>query len=435
MAYRNYSVANSFTVDKLGNGDFTTIGSALTAAISGDTIFIRPGTYAENLTLVAGVNLTAFVTDSSLTGLGNVIINGKCTLTAAGTVNISGIELQTNSDFLLTVTGSAESKVNLTNCYLNCLNNTGISFTSSNAISQINVNYCKGNLGTTGIALYSHSSAGTLNIYWSFFTNSGLSTTASNNSSGVADIVWSRLNSAISSTGTAQTSLRFTVLECSLLNTIAFTSGGSSPQQCQNSTLISGTASSISISGLLVCYTCNIVSNNTNAITGAGTINYSGMTFTGTSSTINTTTQTFSGTLQGSKNTAPSPGFLGEQIRSTVASGSAVNLSNGNPVNITNISVTAGIWDISCVGAINSNFATVTVNIISMNTTSATLGTQGDNTIYGTLPVIAVTDGGGSIPSWRQTFNTTTIVYLIIQSNFSGAIAKGYGRISATRVG
>ena len=50
MGYRNYSTACSKIVSPDGNGDFQTIGAALTAAVSGQTIFIRPGTYTENLT-------------------------------------------------------------------------------------------------------------------------------------------------------------------------------------------------------------------------------------------------------------------------------------------------------------------------------------------------------------------------------------------------
>lgn len=51
MAYRNYSTAVGKIVDAAGFGDFTTIGAAITAASSGQTIFIRPGTYTENPTL------------------------------------------------------------------------------------------------------------------------------------------------------------------------------------------------------------------------------------------------------------------------------------------------------------------------------------------------------------------------------------------------
>jgi len=73
-----------------GQGTHTTIASAITSASSGDTIFIRPGTYTENLTLKAGVNLAAFNGDQNTP---NVTIIGNNTLTTAGTVSISNIRL------------------------------------------------------------------------------------------------------------------------------------------------------------------------------------------------------------------------------------------------------------------------------------------------------------------------------------------------------
>src|SRR5215469_17495644 len=103
MGYRDYSTAKGHIVDPNGFGDFTTITAAINAAVSGQTIFLRPGTYTENPTLKAGVNLAAFDADATTP---NVIINGKCSFSSAGTVSISGIELQTNSDFCLAVSGS-----------------------------------------------------------------------------------------------------------------------------------------------------------------------------------------------------------------------------------------------------------------------------------------------------------------------------------------
>ena len=116
MAYRNYSAAVSKIVDPNGFGDFTTIAAALTASSSGTTIFLRPGTYTENPTLKAGVNLSAYGSDSSLNGTGNVIINGTCTLSTAGSVTISGVQLQTNSANAIVVSGSVASVLNLNNC-------------------------------------------------------------------------------------------------------------------------------------------------------------------------------------------------------------------------------------------------------------------------------------------------------------------------------
>lgn len=77
-------------VDPLGfNGTHTTIAAAITSATAGDTIFLLPGTYTENPTLKAGVNICAFECDSGeSTGTSNVIINGTVTASYVGTVSL-----------------------------------------------------------------------------------------------------------------------------------------------------------------------------------------------------------------------------------------------------------------------------------------------------------------------------------------------------------
>ena len=148
----NYNTTKWLVNPTAGLGTHTTIATALTAASSGDDIYIMPGTYTENPTLKAGVNLIAYNTDSPS---GQVIINGKCSASFSGTCNLTGIQLQTNSDNLLSLTGANATIVNLFNCYFNCLNNTGISSTGSNSSAQVNIYTCSGGLGTTGIGYWS----------------------------------------------------------------------------------------------------------------------------------------------------------------------------------------------------------------------------------------------------------------------------------------
>lgn len=430
MAYRNYSPSNSFTVDKLGNGDFTTIGAALTAAVSGDTIFIRPGTYTENPTLKAGVNLTAFGSDSSLNASGVVIINGNCTLSTAGTVTISGIMLQTNSAPCLTVSGSVTSVVNLNNCYINALNNTAISFSSSSASSQININNCGGNINTTGIALFAHSSGGTLFIQYCMLINNGASTTNSTVSSGNLLIFYSTLNFGVTTSSTSSVNVFSSTIQT--LGT-ALTVGGTSNNVCYFSYLASGTASALSIgTGVsLTIESCNINSSNTNAITGLGTITYSGLNFTNTSSTINTTTQTNCGTLQGSKNTAPSSGFLGEQL----VGGGTVALSNGVIANVASVSLTPGVWDISLISLFTNSGATTDITTgISSNSASfagVTVGSNGAR-ISGTFTSLTITL---TVPAFRQVLSATTSYFLVADATFSTGANSTIGQIRATRVG
>lgn len=273
------------------DGTHTTIGAALTSASSGDTIFIRPGTYTENLTLKAGVNLAAYDADA-LTP--NVIIVGKATFSGTGVVSISGIQLKTNSDFCLVFSGSSASTVYLKNCYINANNNTAISYTTSNTSSRLQLFNCWGDIGTTGIGYWSSSSTGALSLIGCIFNNAGASSTASTNSAGAVSIFESTMGSPVSTSSTGQVNGFGSTIDTSATNATCFTSAGSSTNTFQQCGFSSGTASAISIgTGTSVALAnCSINSTNTNAITGAGTLNYGTISFLGSSKTINTTTQT-----------------------------------------------------------------------------------------------------------------------------------------------
>lgn len=287
---------NTFTTAKwivsptASDGTHTTIASALAAASSGDTIFIRAGTYTENVTLKAGVNLCAFDCDAG----GQVTIVGKCSFAATGSVNMSGIRLQTNSDFCLAVTGSSVSTLGFVNCVIIASNNTAISFTTSNASAQLTFNYCIFDTGTTGVAHYSKSSTGNLNLRFTFMSNSGASSTANTNSAGLisAQKCYIQLPLTYSSSGNSGFFESNFDLASSGINATAITTSGTGTVTVVNSAFSTGTASAISVGvGTTVLISQSTVnSTNTNAITGAGTLDYGDVTFSGSSSTINTTT-------------------------------------------------------------------------------------------------------------------------------------------------
>lgn len=276
----------------LGTGaNFTSIASAIAAAQStgvNSTVFMQPGTYTENLTLVPGVNLCAYEADAFTP---NVTIVGTCTLTTAGTVSISGIRLQTNSAALLAVTGSAASIVNLRDCYLNCTNNTGITFSAASTSARIFIDNCKGDLGTTGIGLFANTSTGAISITNSAFTNTGASVTATTSSAGTLNISYSSIVFPITISSTGVSTYRKSVFDTSAQNTTPSTLNGGTcvAYFCSFG---GGSASAISI-GSSACFLehCNIGSTNTNAITGSGTLNYAVLDFSSTSSTINTSSQ------------------------------------------------------------------------------------------------------------------------------------------------
>lgn len=434
LSTNNYGPAKFIVSSSAANGTHTTIASALTAASSGDTIFVRAGTYTENLTLKAGVAITAFPGDGYQS---NVIILGNATASGAGTFVISAVQLKTNSGNCLTVSGSSATIVYLNNVFVNCNNNTGISYTTSSASSMIVCINCTFQLGTTGIAYYSMSSTGSLNCYRTDFENSGASTTASSNSAGSVGLFACQVGAPISTSSTGTIVFQNSYLNTAGQNATCLTTAGTgSANIVTNSYLASGTASAISVGSgtTLPVYSSVINSSNTNAITGAGALNYGGLFFTSTS-TINTTTQS-GGTINGGVAQAPSAGFIGQQIRSYNGSGTQVTASN-TPVNITSISLTAGIWDVSGSAVFNPGTGSPSNVYLGISTTSATLSANtGDDTAQGIGPTTGVNSAWLSIPSFRVTLTSTTTVYLVANALFAvGTGPTGIGRISATRVG
>lgn len=430
LSTNNYGPAK-FIVDgtTVANGTHSTIQSAIDAASAGDTVFIRPGTYTENLTLKAGVDLTGYTSDGFS---GHVIINGKCSFSAAGAVHISGLRLQTNSDFFLEVTGSASSAVALTNCSLNCLNNTGISYTSSGASSLVAIQYCNGDIGTTGISLFSSSSTGPIVINYSTIENSGDSTTASTISAGLLSITCSRIIFPITTSGTADIQAQDSTFS-TLSNVTMITHGGSGGNSfVQRCMIASNSASAVSIGGTLTMSLNTINSSNTNAITGAGTLINAGQSFTGSSYLINTSTQTARQfdvggiSFDGGTNLLSifqqgtfSPTIRGSSTAGTVTMSTQVGRYQkvGRMVSV-NIVV-----DWSTIGT-----ATGSAQCNNLPFTSANFSTAGNPSVCSSATNSLVTAAGG-VPIFQVNSNTATgnINY------YSGASSAGVaGTITAT---
>ena len=131
-------------------------------------------------------------------------------------------------------------------------------------------------------------------------------------------------------------------------------------------------------------------------------------------------------------NTAPPAGFIGEQIRSAVGT-PGVTVVNNTAKEVTNISLTAGIWDVSGIVSFTGTL-TGTQSLMVINT-SVALGTGGDNTIGIPLASTATGDLSLSIPSYRYTLSGTTTIYLVAYCSFTAGTCQAYGRISGTRVG
>jgi hypothetical protein len=271
-------------------GTHTTIQGAINASSAGDGIIIRSGTYTEDITLISGIDVKGARGDG-VTPI--VTIIGNVTYTGTGNATISEVRLQTNGGFLVTVSGANASVLHILSADLHCTNNTGISFTNSNAASQILVESCTGNLTTTGIAFHSMSSVGALTYRYTSFNNTGASVTASTNSAGTVNILYANLLSPFATSGTGVVISSYSLIDTSAQNVTAFTTAGTGTSTLRYNDSLSGTASALSIGtgSKINLFGGLINSTNANAITGLGTIKYASVAFVNSGTTLNVTTQ------------------------------------------------------------------------------------------------------------------------------------------------
>jgi len=279
-----YIVSAGGTAD---GANYTTIASAYAAAtLTGtpQTIFVQPGIYTENITLSNGINITGFSTDGTNP---SVTILGKITATYSGAVTLSGICLKTNGDVFLTSTGSNSATLYMINCLMLAFDANGMLINNPNFVSYIYNSFSNeyptyhlfdvtnGQLEFLSCRLSSLSSSQS--------TQNALQTTFNNCNSGLS----------ILTTGSGW--IRYFNCQITpLVNVTALTTSGTSPYTTIDNCIIdTGTSSAITVgAGTVVNLTNSTVkSSNANAITGAGTLIYGSVIFTG-SSTVNVTTQT-----------------------------------------------------------------------------------------------------------------------------------------------
>lgn len=445
-AINYYSPAKWVVSKTAGEGTHTTIASAIAAASAGDVIAIVPDTaYVENLTFTAGIILTSTVSgayNGTLAGLTNygVSITGVHKFPSSGFITISGIQFNNSTTTgIFTDVTSSTNTANFYNCQFNAT--TGPIFGLVISSSTVNCYDCYGQ-NTTG-SLFAFNTA-TLNIYNSTFS----SLTAS-----PATSVFGSTSTFLAINSNIQFPLNLTAMNFYAYNcnfgayTVAFKTGTnavlvttvtSGIYNFYKCTFSSGSSSSISIGAATTVglYGGNdIKSSATNVISGAGTLNSSLLTFSGTSSNINVTTQV-GGVARGGSFQAPSAGFIGEQVRATVASGSAISLTTATAANVTSISLTAGIWSVTGLIQFAGTPTTSGPQQGGVSSLSASIGTLGDNAsqvawlsaniLAGACPLV--------IPDYVFTLTSTTTIYLVAYGTFSSGTMTAYGRINALRI-
>lgn len=294
-------------------GTHQTIQAAITAASSGDTIFITQGTYTEDLTISKNIVLVGYNNDQR-NSVNNTIIIGKITVSSTSlNINLYGLTLQTNSDYCVNNSQNG-SQLTLTDCYINASNNTALNL-AGNSNTAINLYNCSGAIASTQL-LFTTNSVGALIFQYCNFqdvTSPGICTVAGGTN---LYIYYSTILFPISITA-SPADIRYSTFGSVFspnVNTTWITTVTSNSTNLIDCIFYSGTASAISIGvGTTVNVShITVSSSNANAITGLGTIVYGVIDFTGSSSTINTSTQT---------NTVTEIGSLTLHTALTVANG------------------------------------------------------------------------------------------------------------------
>ena len=279
-----YIVDGSTTVGL--RGTYSTIQSAITAASSPANIFIRPGTYNENLTLKDGVNLISYsslpATNSTDT---QTAIRGTHTL-SSGYVNIENINMwqDVSNDAIVTQTGGTLSLINCTIIY------SGAPAFVGSSPALLNMFDCDAPNAASGSGCLLNFSSGTVYLEGCLFQN--LASPSTMGGSGILYILNTTIEEGVTTSGTAQ----FVANNSSLGNpNKTYTLGGTGTLQLiTNCIITSGTATALSVgTGVTATLTnCVISSSNSAPISGAGTIKMSNVSFIGSGSTVSTTTQT-----------------------------------------------------------------------------------------------------------------------------------------------
>ena len=371
LSTNNYGPLKFIVATSPANGTHTTLASALTSASSGDTIYLRDSV-TEDVTLKAGVNITSMPSNSSETGSSSVSITGKLTFTAAGTVNISGIQINTNSDFFLAVTGSAASVVNLDGCYLNCSNSTGISFTAANTSARINVYTCDGNLGTTGIAFLSHSSTGLFSATKGVISNSGGSSTANTCSAGSVSLTNSFFGNPFTFSGTGKITAKYSEIDSGATNSTALTTVAGQTNELDYVRLSSGTATPLSVGGTVTATALLLHHTNSVAVTGAGVFVYAGVFQDSTVGTIS------AGTNTGKSIDAGSISFNGEaNALSNYTVGDWTPTFTGSSANPTSVTYSVQVGKYIRIGALVFVHCTLTASAVTLGAAAGNLQISG----------------------------------------------------------
>lgn len=239
-------------------------------------IYVKPGTYTTALTLHDGINIIGLATSGEI----GPVISGQITFSTAGTSNISGCYLVTNSAFAIVVGGIVATVLNINNCYFSAISAAqAISFTSSSASAQINIHNCTGTAGTVVGGLFTSSSAGTINISEVYFYNP--SANASNNliSAGSLNVYRSYFEIQFQTSGTNAAYFNDVYINTAAAGITGISIGGSGTNAMRFCTVSSDGSPAIGTGTTATVEHCTINSSSGTAFSSTGNLFFSYIDF------------------------------------------------------------------------------------------------------------------------------------------------------------
>lgn len=277
-------------------GTHTTIQSAINDASLLETkqyVFIRPGTYTENLTIKPTVSLVNYSSDQN-SALVSII--GAHTVSAGTNISCTGLVFENPSGSLFTATASP-TFITFINCCFFPQGATG--FIVGSGCNMI-FEGCVANLFSSSIGYFSITS-GAMSLIDCIFYNTIGSTVQNTVTSGNLIIIRSIFQAPITSSGACSLGWSYSQFETGDLSAACYNAGAniSSNTDIIFCEFTSGVAPAIicASGNVTLLQNCTISSVNASAVTGAGELRYTPITFSGLTTTMTVTTQTPIGTL------------------------------------------------------------------------------------------------------------------------------------------
>ena len=274
-------------------GTHQTIAAAVTAASAGDVIFIRPGIYTENLTIAKNLTFFAYGGKNRYEENYAVEIVGKITIATNNTIiGFSNIKFTANGNNIAQIT-STDTKITFNGCFIDYTDQTA--FVTSGNLNNIHLNSCYATCIANG-RLFTMTNVGTFWIQESQIIDI-TSPLTSTHDTGSVFIQGSRVNVPIQCTTSGLIDIQNSFMGS---NVTPYTdrqyvsSTGAAAIYIANSNICSGTQAGLSVGATGIAYVTNSEFNSSavNVLTGAGTLYYGGIVFTGASVGHNVTTET-----------------------------------------------------------------------------------------------------------------------------------------------